>query len=821
MHNFLSFKRQATFLQTPPGRFLTVAASFIVFIAAFVLLYPLFGEPIAILGFIPILVGAWIYGMWAGLLFTIALYGIHVSILVFLNGGNIPIVILPGELLGLATAMAVSLIVGRLGELGRRKQKKYLRSTALLEEAHRRVNELSGLNNISQAFTLNGDSRQTYGQLTETLAGLIGAKICIIYLYNPATHDLLPQPSAYGLQEKTLAVLHYTADQDKAAWDFSKSGIFRANSSAEILPEFIPFAKPLQVTCMLAAPMWNLQQNLLGVILVANKPDGFSDDDTRQLDVLSRQVAAVIQNARLLNAERTRAEQLSVLHAVATAATESANEDQLIDNVTLIIGQRLFSNSFGILLLDESTQELYLHSSYRIGSNEGLARVPMGVGVAGAVAMSGKPLRVNDVSESPDYLSLYPLTRSQLCVPLILELKLLGVVNAESPYTNAFTSEDEELLTIIAGQLATAIQRLRTVLAEHYQTQQLERSNSLIRALAQVNARAAVASDANGVLQTLGNELAKLGLRCAIALSDAGNQHVNLRYISLPDRLVHALERISSFKMNKNTIPIASLSPVSKLSQNASLVKDSISTLLSWVPDLPQRGAIRVLKLIGVTRTTSVCYLPLIIEGKTMGVLWMWGEGIHENDMPTMSLFASQLAAALQNADLLNEVGRLAITDELTGIYNRRFFFEMAEKEFTRSVRDKNPLSVMLVDIDHFKNFNDRFGHMVGDQVLKAAAQMMASALRDSDIIGRYGGEEFSIILPDTNNTAANLVGERLLSKVSDVPFDTEAGKLSIQISIGIAGMSKETPTLHSLIVRADQAMYLAKSAGRNRLAVI
>jgi diguanylate cyclase (GGDEF)-like protein len=821
MHNFLSVKRQATFLQTPPGRFFTVAASFIVFIAAFVLLYPHFGEPIAILGFIPILVGAWIYGMWAGLLFTVALYAVVVLILVFLNGGNIPIVILPGELLGLATAMAVSLIVGLLGQLGRRKQENYLRSTTLLEEAHRRVNELSGLHNISRAFTLNGDARQTYGQLTETLAGLIGARICIIYLYNPATHDLLPQPSAYGLQEKTLAVLHYTPDQDKTAWDYSKSGIFRASTSDEILPEFIPFAKPLQVNCMLAAPMWNLQQNLLGVILVATKPGGFADDDTRQLDVLSKQVAAVIQNARLLNAERTRAEQLSVLHAVATAATESANEDQLIDNVTLIIGQRLFSNSFGILLLDESTQELYLHSSYRIGSNEGLARVPMGVGVAGNVAMSGKPLRVNDVSESPDYLSLYPLTRSQLCVPLILELKLLGVVNAESPYTNAFTSEDEELLTIIAGQLATAIQRLRTVLAEHYQTQQLERSNSLIRALAQVNARAAVASDANGVLQTLGNELAKLGLRCAIALSDAGNQQVNLRYISLPDRLVHALERIGSFKMNKNSIPIASLSPFSKLSQNASLVKDSISTLLSWVPDLPQRDAMRVLKLIGVTRTTSVCYLPLIIEGKTMGVLWMWGEGIHENDMPTMSLFASQLAAALQNADLLNEVGRLAITDELTGIYNRRFFFEMAEKEFTRALRDKSPLSVLLVDIDHFKSFNDSYGHMVGDQVLRAAAQMMASALRDSDIIGRYGGEEFSIILPDTNNTAANLVGERLLSKVSDVPFDTEAGKLSIQISIGIAGMSKETPTLHSLIVRADQAMYLAKSAGRNRLAVI
>jgi diguanylate cyclase (GGDEF)-like protein len=108
----------------------------------------------------------------------------------------------------------------------------------------------------------------------------------------------------------------------------------------------------------------------------------------------------------------------------------------------------------------------------------------------------------------------------------------------------------------------------------------------------------------------------------------------------------------------------------------------------------------------------------------------------------------------------------------------------------------------------------------VGDQVLRAAAQMMASALRESDIIGRYGGEEFSIILPDANNSAAVYVAERLLTKVSDVPIDTEAGKLSIQISIGIAGLSKETPTLHSLISLADQAMYIAKSAGRNRLAV-
>ena len=620
------------------------------------LLYPHFGEPITTLGFIPILIGAWVYGMWAGLLFTFALYAIDVSIIVFMNGGNIPIAILPGELLGLATGMAISLIMGRLGERSQRNQEKFRQSTSLLEEridhgrflnllneillaamepddmaamlqvladrtgklfntdncfisfwdeelrktipmasygprsaaffdtvkqfkknertltaavldrghafaiedirnfskisknvankfnagsvlglpliagnrklgtlvlgfddyhhftkdeiehaelaarqislavtktfllenARQRVNELAGLHNISRAFTLHGDARQIYGLLNETLAGLMGVKMCTISLYNSATNELLPQPPSYGLDDKRTVVLHYSSELDKASWNFLKSGIFRANSAIEILPEFIPFSQPLNVNCMLAAPLWDIEEQLLGVIFLANKPAGFTDNDIHQLGILSRQVAAVIQNDRLLNAERTRAEQLAVLHSVATAATKSASEDQLIEQVTLIIGQRLYSDSFGILLLDEATHELYLHSTYRIGALEGLARVPIGIGVAGTVAKSGKPLRVNDVSVSPDHLSLYPLTRSELCVPLIVESKMLGVVNAESTQTNAFTSEDEELLTIIAGQLATAIQRLRTVEAERYQTQQLERSNSLIRALAQV-----------------------------------------------------------------------------------------------------------------------------------------------------------------------------------------------------------------------------------------------------------------------------------------------------------------------------------------------
>jgi diguanylate cyclase (GGDEF)-like protein len=375
-------------------------------------------------------------------------------------------------------------------------------------------------------------------------------------------------------------------------------------------------------------------------------------------------------------------------------------------------------------------------------------------------------------------------------------------------------------LTIIAGQLATAIQRLRTVRAERYQTQQLERSNSLIQALAQVSARTAAASDPEGVLQTLGSELAELGLRCVVALSNADKQFAILRYLSLPKRLVRALERIGNIKLQNYAIPITKLPPYSDLTQHSSLVKDPLSTVTNWAPDFPRHTAVKILKLIGITETTSVCQLPLITEGKPMGILWMWGEALKESDLNTVSLFATQVAAALQNASLLTEVGRLAITDDLTGLFNRRHFFEVAEEIFAHAQKSNSPLASLIVDLDHFKQFNDCYGHGVGDQVLREVARLMSTAMRESDIIGRYGGEEFSILLPDTIVKAAIYVAERLLSFVSDVPIETEAGTLTVQLSVGVAGTSKETPTLQSLILRADQAMYLAKSAGRNCVAV-
>jgi diguanylate cyclase (GGDEF)-like protein len=427
---------------------------------------------------------------------------------------------------------------------------------------------------------------------------------------------------------------------------------------------------------------------------------------------------------------------------------------------------------------------------------------------------------VDEISLKAEHLSLYPLTRSELCVPLKVEDKLLGVINVESHRPAAFTREDEELLTIIAGQLATAIQRLRNAQAEHYQTRQLERSNSLIKALAQVNARAAAVADLDGVMQTLGKELTGLGMQCIIALTDSANRNVLIRYMSLPGKTIRALERVSRTQLQNYSIPLEQLSPFAYTDSLPCIIRDPLSLVTLLLPSVPRRGAIKILEQIGISDTTSVCHLPLITEGKPHGILWMWGEGVHESDLPTISLFASQIATALQNASLMTEIKRLAITDDLTGIYNRRHFFEIAGTEFSRAVRHDYPLSALIVDVDHFKQFNDRYGHATGDRVLREVAHLMLGTMRESDILGRYGGEEFSVLLPVTEPKAAIRLAERIISNVADVPIDTDAGKLSVQLSIGVAGRNAETPTLHALINRADQAMYIAKDAGRNRVVV-
>ena len=180
---------------------------------------------------------------------------------------------------------------------------------------------------------------------------------------------------------------------------------------------------------------------------------------------------------------------------------------------------------------------------------------------------------------------------------------------------------------------------------------------------------------------------------------------------------------------------------------------------------------------------------------------------------------ANEAAVTLENARLFQKMRLMAETDPLTGLHNRRRFTELAELEFKRAVRYNTPLSVLFIDIDHFKRVNDTFGHAVGDQVIVQIAARLRQ-VRAFDLLARYGGEEFVVVSSETGAPEAGALGERLRRIVAEQPVDTSGGPVPVSISVGVASLEPGAAGLGDLIQRADHALYLAKAQGRNRVCV-
>jgi len=176
---------------------------------------------------------------------------------------------------------------------------------------------------------------------------------------------------------------------------------------------------------------------------------------------------------------------------------------------------------------------------------------------------------------------------------------------------------------------------------------------------------------------------------------------------------------------------------------------------------------------------------------------------------------ANEAAMALENARLYEEARNLADRDPLTGFYNHRFLHERLGEEVVRSQRGRRPVSLLMLDLDDFKLVNDTFGHLFGDRVLTWAAEVIRSTLRASDIPARYGGDEFAVILPETDETDARRAAERILDAFAGRPFvDEQRGAVPLAASVGIATFPGDGRTATDLISRADAALYGVKRAG-------
>jgi diguanylate cyclase (GGDEF)-like protein len=221
--------------------------------------------------------------------------------------------------------------------------------------------------------------------------------------------------------------------------------------------------------------------------------------------------------------------------------------------------------------------------------------------------------------------------------------------------------------------------------------------------------------------------------------------------------------------------------------------------------------------------TSSVICAPFKGHGQVIGIVNAYKLGGESFDTAAFELLmaaSNQVGIALENARLFEETRFLSITDGLTALYNRRYFMERLAEEFDRSKRYKRQLSIILIDIDHFKKFNDANGHPEGDYLLRSFAEIMKKIARKSDVVARYGGEEFIIILPETDKEMAAITAERLRSEVEKTDF--KGGQTQflgrVTISSGVASFQENTASFEELIKMADDAMYRAKEDGRNRV---
>jgi diguanylate cyclase (GGDEF)-like protein len=225
-----------------------------------------------------------------------------------------------------------------------------------------------------------------------------------------------------------------------------------------------------------------------------------------------------------------------------------------------------------------------------------------------------------------------------------------------------------------------------------------------------------------------------------------------------------------------------------------------------------------VLPRAGIPNRNDVTF-PMIVGGEPIGVVGVGAyPPLEEEKRGVLAAAAAMLAVSLKNAELFQVVHENSVRDSLTGCFNRTHAMEVIDSELRRSRRSHLPLTLIMFDMDHFKQINDGFGHLCGDAVLADVGQRMNAVLRGSDVKCRYGGEEFLILLPDTTPAGARRVAELLRTKLEERPVRWNNVEVPVTASFGLAGALPGELDVKAIIGRADAALYRAKQTGRNRI---
>jgi diguanylate cyclase (GGDEF)-like protein len=564
------------------------------------------------------------------------------------------------------------------------------------------------------------------------------------------------------------------------------------------------YGPDLRFSACLAVPLLQQDRVIGALACMTHEPRAWTADDVEFATTLAMHASIALHTADLFEETVNRGRQLAVLQSAGARMNRAKSVEAVGRSIVEETRRVLDYNNARVHVLEPPADLVPIAFEGRAGASDGLDleefRTKVGTGFTGWVAERGLPLLIDNAGADPRGATIpdaAAVDESLLVVPMRHDGDVIGVITLSKLGLRQFTEDDLQLLSILADQGATALESARLVARSEGFARELRR-------IVEMSSDLSASLDPRQVADLIAKHLAgAMGVdECAISYWDrAAGRVLTLGYY--PADRIEELEPhfdVAAFPVTRRVLETQSTVVI----DTADPAADPAET------HLLQRDGNRMLAM-----------LPLVVKGQSIGLLELMSKTavqFDENQLALARTMANEAAMALENARLYDDTRKLADRDPLTGFYNHRYLHERLGEEVVRAQRSRKPLSVLMLDVDDFKLVNDTFGHLFGDRVLVWVAERIRSTLRHPDVPARYGGDEFAIILPETDNASARRAAERIVETFQREPFESEMrGPVPVAVSIGAATHPTDGRTATDLIAAADRGLYRVKRSGRKR----